>query len=332
LAGKSDSQLFQNKYDRERKKIDEKLSRLLKNHKPKSLYEPCEYIISNGGKRLRPLLVLFSAEAVGGKFSQAYNAAVGVELLHNFTLVHDDIMDNSDLRRGRITLHKKYNVNTAILAGDNLIGIAYNSLLKDSKTNCVQIVSSFTNAIIEVCEGQSYDTDFELKKSVTVEDYLLMINKKTAVLLERCCEIGGLIGGGSKNDVIALKKYGHNIGMAFQFQDDLLDIMGNQEKFGKPIGADLVEGKKTFLFLRALEKAKGKDKSNLTAVIKNKGVEKDQIDYFRKMYIKLGVLEEAKDEIDRYTKLALKSISSLENKSSVKLFEWLANYLIKRSY
>jgi len=332
LVVETSKKSFQKKYDRERLKVDEKLAKLLTKQKPRSLYDPCEYIISNGGKRLRPLLVLFSAEAVGAKYSQAYNAAIGVELLHNFTLVHDDIMDNSNLRRGRKTVHMKYNENTAILAGDNLIGIAYNKLLKDSKSNSVEIVNSFTNAIIEVCEGQSYDTDFETTKNVSVNEYLLMIKKKTAVLLESCCEIGGLIGNGTEKEINALKKYGINIGMAFQFQDDLLDIMGDQKKFGKPIGADLIEGKKTFLFLRALEKAKGKDKSELNQLIKNKGIRKDQVDYFRKMYIRLGVLDEARDEIERYTKLALKAVRSLDNKGSVELFEWLANYLIKRSY
>ena len=250
-------------YEIERNKINKILSFALKNRNPISLYEPGSYILNSGGKRLRPLLVLLSAKAVGGKFNDAYNAAAAVEMLHNFTLVHDDIMDNADKRRGRLTLHKKYDHNTAILAGDSLLSIAYEFLLKDCNGNAKEVISSFTHGLIEVCEGQSLDTDFELRKNVSLSEYIVMIKKKTAAMAEMCCKIGALLGGGTKKQVNALGKYGLNLGIAFQIQDDLLDISADEKEFGKTIGGDLVEGKKTFLFLEALEKSKGEDRKKL---------------------------------------------------------------------
>lgn len=163
-------------YLKERKKIEERLSKLLANKKPSSLYEPCDYILKSGGKKLRPFLVLLSTQAAGGKFSEAYNAALAVEIFHNFTLVHDDIMDNADKRRGRPTLHVRNDLSTAILAGDNLVGVAYNCLLKDSRNNTASIISKFTKALVEVCEGQSYDKDFELQPEITIDQYLSLIH------------------------------------------------------------------------------------------------------------------------------------------------------------
>ena len=229
---------FVSLYERERKKIEVKLKAALHGREPKSLYTPAEYIIKSGGKRLRPLLVLLSTKAVGTKFSRAYNAAVAVELLHNFTLVHDDIMDNADKRRNLPTLHNKYDLSTAILSGDSLLSIAYESLLKDipvgakaNSTNSKAIINSFNKGLIEVCEGQSLDKEFELKANVTINDYLIMIQKKTAAMMEMCCNIGALIGGGTQKEIDALSNFGKNIGIAFQIQDDLLDIVGNENEF-----------------------------------------------------------------------------------------------------
>ena len=250
-------------YKRDVGVIDKKLFKLLDNKFPKSLYEPCSYILQSGGKHLRALFVLLATEAVGGKANQAYNAALSVEILHNFTLVHDDIMDSAEKRRGRETLHIKYDISTAILAGDNLIAVAYKYLLKDSKVNTLGILNKFNQSVIDVCEGQSLDKDFEIRKNVTIQEYLTMIQKKTAALIQMCCSIGAQIGNGTEVEIKALEKYGKNIGRAFQLKDDLLDIMGDAEDFGKNVGGDLVEGKKTFLFLKALELAKGKDKKEL---------------------------------------------------------------------
>jgi geranylgeranyl diphosphate synthase, type II len=317
-------------YETERVKINKILSLALKDRNPISLYEPGSYILNSGGKRLRPLLVLLSAKAVGGKFSDAYNAAAAVEMLHNFTLVHDDIMDNADKRRGRLTLHKKYDHNTAILAGDSLLSIAYEFLLKDCNGNAKEVISAFTHGLIEVCEGQSLDTDFELRKNVSLSEYIVMIKKKTAAMAEMCCRIGALLGGGSKSQVNALGNYGLNLGIAFQIQDDLLDISADEKEFGKTIGGDLVEGKKTFLFLEALEKSKGEDRKKLLKVIEKKGIRRNQVSGYKMIYEKLGVLDDARREIKGYTQKALRSLNSL-NEENKKIFKWLADSLIYRT-
>jgi geranylgeranyl diphosphate synthase type II len=317
-------------YENERKKINKILSSALKKRKPASLYEPSSYILNSGGKRLRPLLVLLSAKAVGGKYENAYNAAAAVEMFHNFTLVHDDIMDNADKRRGRLTLHKKYDHNTAILAGDSLLSIAYEYLLKDCNGNSKQVVSSFTHGLIEVCEGQSLDTDFESRKIVSLSEYVTMIKKKTAAMAEMCCKIGAILGGGTKTQINALGNYGLNLGIAFQIQDDLLDISADEKKFGKTIGGDLVEGKKTFLFLEALEKSRGEDRKKLMNVIEKKGVRRNQVLNYKMIYEKLGVLDDARREIKAYTQKALRSINFLD-KENEKIFIWLADSLIHRT-
>ncbi|MBI1939596.1 MAG: polyprenyl synthetase family protein [Ignavibacteriales bacterium] len=318
-------------YRKELRKIESRIAKLFLKRKPGSLYEPCSYVISSGGKRLRPFLVLISAKAVNGSFSKVYNAALAVELLHNFTLVHDDIMDNSDKRRGRLTAHKKYDVNTAILAGDNLIALAYEMLLKDCDDNSKNVVSTFTRAVIEVCEGQSLDKDFELRKSVGIKEYKEMIYKKTAALAEMCCSIGAQLGGGNNTEIKALENFGKNLGMAFQIQDDLLDITADEKKLGKPVGGDLLEGKKTYLFLRALEKSKGNDKKLLQAVIKNKGIKKEEIKIYKDLYERLNILTDAKKEIIHYTDSAIKELNKLPNEEGKALLNWLANSLIDRN-
>ncbi|MDR3610121.1 MAG: polyprenyl synthetase family protein [Ignavibacteriaceae bacterium] len=322
---------FSTLYEKERIKVEKKLSNALDSRKPYSLYKPAAYILESGGKRLRPLLVLFSVKAAGGKFSQAYNAAVAVELLHNFTLVHDDIMDNAEKRRGRLTLHKKYDLNTAILAGDSLLSVAYEFLLKDSGDHLKEVLDSFTHGLVEVCEGQSMDKDFELLKKVSIDQYLVMIEKKTAAMAEMCCIIGANIACGSKKEISALAGFGKNIGIAFQIQDDLLDISGNESDFGKSVGGDLVEGKKTYLFLKALEKARGKDKEQLQKVIDNKGIVQAEIPKYKALYLKLGILDDARNEIIRYSNKALSRLKYLKKQEDRDLFIWLTDSLIRRN-
>jgi len=317
-------------YERERKKVEKILVEAFKDRKPDSLYKPVKYILSTGGKRLRPLLVIFSTKAVGGNFSVVYNASVAVELLHNFTLVHDDIMDNADKRRGMLTLHKKYDDSTAILAGDGLLSVAYEYLLKDCNGKTKEVISAFTKGLIEVCEGQSLDKDFETTDNVTIDKYKLMIMKKTAAMFEMCCTVGALLGGGSPKEIKAVSLFGKNIGIAFQIQDDLLDISGDEKKFGKKVGGDLIEGKKTFLFIKALSKAKGNDKKKLIKVIKNNGIKPQKVNMYKHLYEKLGVIENAKAEIKFYTNRALRSLKALKKEDDKEIFSWLANSLIKR--
>jgi geranylgeranyl pyrophosphate synthase len=318
-------------YKKEVNKIEQKLTQLLKRKKPDSLYDACRYSLESGGKKLRPMLVLLSAKAVGGKFTQVYNAALAVELLHTFTLVHDDIMDNSLKRRGKETVYKRYDYNTAILAGDILAAIAFETLLMDCKNNSREVISAFTKGLITVCEGQGLDKEFELKVDVSLEQYREMIYKKTAALIEMCCNISSLLCNAKKNHVDQLTAFGKNLGIAFQIQDDLLDIIGDENEFGKVIGSDLIEGKKTYLLLKAINKADEDLKNELMKIIRSKGIEKSEIPHYIKIYSKLGVIEDAKKEIIRYTNLALRHLSKLPDTEGRNLLSSLAYSLVKRS-
>lgn len=328
---KPSSELFDKIYKQELSKIEKSLRTLLKVRKPKSLYDPCSYVLEGGGKRLRPFLVMLSAKAVDADFSKVKNAALAVELLHNFTLVHDDIMDNSDKRRGRLTLHKKYDMSTAILAGDNLIALAYECLLKDCNNNAKKVITTFNHGIVEVCEGQSLDKEFEIRANVSLNEYLEMIYKKTAALAEMCCSVGAQLGEGSIKQVKALSNFGKYLGMAFQIQDDLLDITAKETEFGKPIGGDLVEGKKTFLFLTALAKAKGKDTHALLKVVINKGIKKEEVFFYKELYDRLGILDYARKEIIKYTKLAVSNLNKLPNNEGRQMLAELAFSLTGRN-
>lgn len=322
---------YKKTYQLQQSRVEKILFNTLGKRTPNSLYKPGAYILQSPGKRLRPILVLFSAKAVKGDFAGSYNAAAAVEILHNFTLVHDDIMDNADKRRGLLTVHKKYDINTAILVGDSLLSVAYELLLKDlNAADAKEIVSTFNNCVIRVCEGQSLDKEFELKPRVTLAEYLDMITKKTAAMTEMSCKIGAQIAGGSKAEVTGLGNFGKYLGVAFQIQDDLLDITGDESDFGKVIGGDLMEGKKTFLFINALKKAKGGNKKGLLEVIKNKGIKAYQIPKYRKIYEDLGVLELAKAEIAKYSRLAINSLDVIEKLSEKEILKMLANSLLKR--
>jgi len=321
----------ENEIKRLRKKIDNKLEKLFIGKQPESIYIPSSYILDGGGKRLRPLLVLLAYKTVKGKIANSFNAAIALELLHNFTLVHDDIMDNSDKRRGRFTVHKKYSISTAILTGDNLLAFAYRYLIKDCRNNVTKIVDTFTNGVIEVCEGQSLDKDFETNNSVNLKQYFKMIEKKTAALLEMSASVGAQLAGANSNEIKALALFGRNLGIAFQIQDDLLDVIAKEADFGKFIGGDIVEGKKTFLLISALEKAKGKDLAKLKMLIKNKGVDKKLVNDYKEIYFRLGIIEKAKSEIEKYIRKALKQLDIFDREKSDSLI-YLTNSLIDRNF
>ena len=217
------------------------------NQSPTNLYDPVNYIISIGGKRIRPLLLLIAADAVGGDKSQALDAAYSVELFHNFTLLHDDIMDDAPLRRGRKTVHEKYNINTAILSGDAMMILAYQYLGKYGRADILNI---FSKMAIEVCDGQQMDMDFEERDDVTIPEYIEMIRLKTSVLIGAALQIGALLGGASETQSKHLYLYGVNVGIAFRIQDDLLDTYGTP-KVGKQKCGDIIQNKKTYLYLKA---------------------------------------------------------------------------------
>lgn len=322
---------FNKVYTVEISKLEKRLRHLLYNKEPQSLYAPTHYMLGLQGKLLRPFLLLLSAKAVGGSFDKVYNAAVAIETAHISSLAHDDIMDEATKRRGSQTLHKAYNINTSIIVGDRLIIEAYNNLLKDCGDNAKEIIVIFTNAAIKICEGQSMDMEFEMRKDVSLAEYKKMIYKKTAAPIEASCLIGARLSGATKSESKAVSQYGKDIGMAFQIQDDLLDIVSEEEALGKNTGNDLMTGKKTYLFIRALEKARGEDKKLLMKMIKNKGISSAELDIYKNLYSKLGVIKDAQLEVASYTKSAIKSLSALPDEEGKRLMITLAEALISRN-
>lgn len=324
---------YEHKYSDYKDIINKKLDNFIEKKKPSGIYEPLKYILSGGGKRIRPVLLILSAEAAGASFRKAFDAALAIELLHNFTLIHDDIMDNADTRRGKMTIHKKWDMDTAILSGDALLGMAYESLLKTKSEHIGEIARIFTNGTIEVCEGQSYDKEFELKEKVSIDEYIMMINKKTSQLLISCVKIGVMIGSGKKRLLEDIENYALNIGLAFQIQDDMLDIFADEKKFGKKIGGDIREGKKTYLLLKGLETVKDKkEKALLESVIKNKGLKKESdILKIKDIYEKYGIIESAKEEIKKYTKQANECLWKIKNKKAREMLMWFSYMLLKRN-
>ncbi len=233
---------------------------------PKNLYDPIRYILGLGGKRIRPVLVLMATEVFGCDFKKALDAALAIEIFHNFSLVHDDIMDNAPLRRGNATVHEKWNVNTAILSGDAMLIQAYRLFENYDGDTFRELAKIFGKTALEVCEGQQYDVDFETRDDVTIAEYLKMIEYKTAVLLAAALKMGGIVAGASLADQEAIYGYGKYLGLAFQLQDDYLDAFGDPETFGKQVGGDIIANKKTYLYLKALTKGNAAQRDELKAL------------------------------------------------------------------
>jgi len=290
------------------------------NLKPEGLYEPIEYVMSMGGKRLRPVLTLMAYNLYHENLELSYNPALGIETFHNFTLLHDDIMDNADLRRNMPTVHKKWDENTAILSGDAMMVKAYRHLLKYTGTNFKEILDIFTQTALEVCEGQQYDMNFETIESVSVDDYLEMIRLKTAVLIAASLKIGALAANADKDDVENLYLAGLNVGMAFQIQDDYLDVFGDVDVFGKSIGGDIVANKKTFLLISAINNAKGDIISDLNECLAlDKSHSKEKISRIINIYEKLDIKKLSKQKMDEYLELSFKYLQMVKVDSSKKI-------------
>ena len=299
-----------------RKIIEKQLNDLDFPLEPVRLYDPIRYTLSLGGKRLRPVLVLMGAELAGGDVRTAINPALGIELFHNFTLLHDDIMDNAPLRRGKQTVFKKWSSNIAILSGDVMFTKA-SGLISDAPINCLkQVLEVFYKTAAEVCEGQQMDMDYEDRDDVSVSEYMEMIRKKTAVLLGASLQIGALCGGADTAEAERLYTAGFHFGLAFQLQDDLLDVFGDPDVFGKQQGGDIISDKKTFLRLRALEIADENKKESLknSFIIKS---ETDKVNSVTNLFNELGIKEETFREIKRQLHLgeeALKETGFEEDK------------------
>jgi len=281
---------------------------------PSELYDPIKYILSNGGKRIRAVLVLIGANFFGDPH-QVLNQAIGIEIFHNFTLLHDDIMDNAPIRRGNETVHVKWDENTAILSGDAMVFLASQNILKDLKFNISEILSLYNKTALEVCEGQQLDMNLEAlpidSPEINSQDYLEMIKLKTSVLIACCLKLGALAVGASDRDAQMLYEYGLNIGLAFQLQDDLLDSFGNEETFGKKIGGDILEGKKTYLFTQTLELISAESKQSFfnSFSIEN---ESDKIAAVKKWYVESGAKGKTIALIDSYFSKASAILNTIQ--------------------
>ena len=304
------------------------------NGDPKQLYDAASHLIIHGGKRLRPYLVLKSCQMLGGKQSDAISAASAVEMIHNFTLVHDDIMDNDEMRHGVTTTHKKFDIPLAILAGDVLYSKAYNTISSKSKLSSnytTQLVSKLSKACIEICEGQVNDIKFaENKKIPTEKEYIKMIEKKTAVLFEVSCAMGAICAKRKQKDVKNLSVFGKNLGIAFQITDDLIGIIGDSKITKKPVGNDIREGKKSLPIILAIKKARGQNRTKIMRVFGNSGASKQQINLAVNVIRSLGVEKEVRDVALKYAQRAEKSISSYTGSAKNEM-AGLLNFVTKRS-
>jgi geranylgeranyl diphosphate synthase type II len=313
-------------------KINDSISNEKIGREPFSLYDPINYTLKSGGKRIRPVLVLMACNLFYDNMEEAIKPAIGLEIFHNFTLFHDDIMDHANLRRGNPTVHKKWNENTAILSGDAMFIKAYEYFLRCKSPNFRDILKVFNNTALEVCEGQQYDMEFENRNNVTEQEYLRMTELKTSVLLAAALKIGALLGGADKSDANFLYEFGRNIGLAFQLQDDLLDVYGDAAVFGKQIGGDIVANKKTFMLIKALELAKGEDKTRLNDLLLLKDLGRDKkVAAVTEIYNRLNIRNIVQNRIEELNQKALDYLSrvSVEEYKKSELKK-LAEKLIKR--
>ena len=298
---------------------------------PSQLYEPIAYHMALGGKRVRPVLALMACDALGGDTAAALDAAVGIEMFHNFTLLHDDVMDNADVRRGKPTVHRRWNDNTAILSGDTMLTIATQYI---ARTANWQVMDLFNKTAIEIYEGQQWDMDYEERNDVTVEEYINMIRLKTSVLLGCALKTGALIARADDKDADMIYQAGVNMGLAFQLRDDVLDVWGDPVTFGKEIGGDIMNNKKTFLLINAMQLATGDNADELRHWLNDPYTSReDKVAGVTALYERLGVRQMAEDAITGYNDLAVAAFNQLKISDDDKAsFIALANKLSGRTY
>jgi geranylgeranyl diphosphate synthase type II len=288
---------------------------------PASLYQPIQYILDLGGKRLRPVLTLMTAEIFNCDYKKSLDAALSIEVFHNFSLIHDDIMDDAPLRRGKETVHEKWDINTGILSGDAMLIMAYQLFENYDAKTFQALAKLFSKTALEVCEGQQYDMDFETRDDVTIEEYLKMIEYKTAVLVGAAMKMGAIVAEASEKDQQSIYQFGKNLGIAFQLQDDYLDAFGDPKTFGKQVGGDIIENKKTYLYLKALEFSNDEDALQLQHLFGISPSENnDKIESVKQLFIASGSADATQQEIKNYTNKAfsvLEDIAISEEKKQV---------------
>ncbi len=286
---------------------------------PKNLYEPMTYILGLGGKRLRPVLTLMSSEVFGTNFEEALDAALAVEVFHNFSLVHDDIMDDAPLRRGKPSVHEKWNVNTGILSGDAMLIKAYQFFENYEGDTFRKLAQLFSETAIQVCEGQQYDLDFESRDNVTIAEYLRMIEYKTAVLVAAALKMGAIVAKASNKQQVAVYEFGKNLGIAFQLQDDYLDAFGDPKAFGKRVGGDIIENKKTFLYIKAHQLSGSEQKKELEDLYSVRPKDPtDKVNLVKDIFIDSTAAKKTQEEITSYTQKAFNDLDRLQVSDSKK--------------
>ena len=292
--------------------VNDGINNLPYERSPKTLYEPIIYTMSQGGKRIRPVLTLLSYYLFKNDIHEALPCAMGLEMYHNYTLLHDDLMDNADMRRGNMTVHKKWDANTAILSGDSMLVLSYQLMSKCPQHLLPQILNVFTITALEIGEGQQYDMDFEKRIDVTEDEYIEMIRLKTSVLLACAAKIGAILGGASDEEQTHAYLFGEQLGLAFQLQDDFLDVYGDEKIFGKKIGGDITSNKKTYMLIKALERAEGEYKQQLEYWIQAQEFDRNEkVNAVTEIYTQLGIDKLAKEKIDKYFSSALYHLDSI---------------------
>lgn len=293
--------------------LSEGLKEAVRTKEPVHLYEPIEYIVSIGGKRIRPALTLMTADFLGADYHKALPAAMAVEMFHNFSLIHDDIMDDAPLRRGHQTVHEKWDVNTGILSGDAMLILAYRLFEKYESPKFRDLAKLFSKTALEVCEGQQLDMDFESRDDVILEEYLKMIEQKTAVLLGAAMQMGAIVADASPEEQNRMFEFGRNLGVAFQLQDDFLDAFGDPETFGKQVGGDIIENKKTILYIMAMEKGDEKQKRELFDLFSNTSANSEEkVERAKELFTKTGALAGTQEQIKRYGERAFSFLEAMQ--------------------
>jgi geranylgeranyl diphosphate synthase type II len=306
-------------------KMSHHFSEIVANKEPKNLYEPIEYILSLGGKRMRPVLTLMATEVFNVDCEKAIPAATAVEVFHNFSLIHDDIMDDAPLRRGNQTVHEKWDLNTGILSGDAMLILAYQFFENYEPATFQKLAKLFSKTALEVCEGQQYDVDFETRDDVTIPEYLKMIEYKTAVLVGAAMKMGAIVAETSDENANLIYDFGLNLGIAFQLQDDYLDAFGNPETFGKQVGGDIIENKKTYLYLKAIEFAEEEEKKQLLHLFSIQPSDNNaKIESVKAIFNNSGASEATKKAIQDFTFKAFETLEKMaiegEKKAILKAF------------
>lgn len=311
--------------------INSAISKIKYPDEPSGLYEPIKYTLCDGGKRLRPLLTLATCDALGGDIDGAKNQAIGVEIFHNFTLLHDDVMDNADMRRGKATVHRKWNEATAILSGDAMLTLATQFMTKGDGTKIWDVISLFNTTAMEVYQGQQYDMDFEKRLDVTVDEYLEMIRLKTSVLLGCACKLGAIMAGAFDSEQKAFYKYGVKLGLAFQLQDDFLDTYGDPNIFGKKIGGDILNDKKTWLLISALNED---NSGKLKEIIGHKEIApEEKIAQVKSIYDNLNLGNRCKELMEKYATEAIDALKTVGlSDTDLEFFKKMASDAIGRNH